>query len=100
MSYNIVGLFISPVRAVAQLAHLSSPFFCYPETSVLSVDDDQLEDSRVSEIAKARSELAGGPIQSKDALAVMVGSIEAQRTTVPLFVPIKLQCHVIKRLIS
>ena len=35
--------------------------------SVLSVDDDQLEDPRVSEIVKARSELAGRPIQSKDA---------------------------------
>ena len=52
---------------------------------------------RGSEIVKARSELAGGPIQSKDALAVMVGSIEAQRTTIPLFVPIN--CNVIKRLL-
>ena len=46
---------------------MTSPFFVYPEMSVLSVDDDQVEDPRARPEMQKRAPNSQDVVQSKDA---------------------------------
>ena len=63
MSCNIVAFFHFPLRAL----RMTSPFFVYPETSVLSVDDDHVEDPRARPEMQKRAPNSQDVVQSKDA---------------------------------